>query len=514
MSLTALKTFILASMVLSTNAFAQGQTAHAYPGTKAYCESGEFGAEKILEGLEAANETKFSRSEQLKNEINTDNDLLAIIKEYVESKDRDLKPLIAKSTKELNAMAEVFKDNVNILDKTQMRVKLCEVVKENNCENPNAANASKINLVMTNFASVVTPGKVFGQNINQPKLQDYIDKYNQDTLDIENTLNNINFQCDKAVGEYYTKNSANTTDLVKGRVDALRDLCKLPSVYKNKKASDGFVENFQEPINEMQKKVRELKDIHTGAGNFNKIELFKAYIAKKYMCECKHKLDGGVKATSDSPSPSCFKAEGAGQISVSAYKLTDGVNDVLKKINFSNNLYGIHECSNNEELIRSVTDICKNQIAVDAMTKVCSVSSGERAKVEDNDKKEKNWEALNNDYWIKRDSTAKDGFIKIKKASNWQILGEGLKPVVPNIVPIWLSNYQSKATINMLTQQALAEKQYIHNIDIYNQNPWMYSYPYLFQQNYFPTYSNPFGLNTTAIGTTGTTSTTGYNFSP
>lgn len=536
MSLTAFRTFILASMFVTTNAFAempalasgpgggsvsestkgapktQSYTAHAYKGNNSYCaDSGEYTAEKILTELEASNLTKFNRSEQLKNEINTDNALLAIIKKHVEEKDKIVEQLVAKSTKDLNAMVEIYKDNYTVLDKSQMRVKFCEYLAEKNCENPDAANAAKLDSVMSALPNVVSPGRVFGQNINQPKFQDYIDKYNQDTLDQLGTVKEIDSQCDSEVGKYYTNNAS---DLVKGRLDALRDLCKLPSLYKNKKPSEGFVDNFQEPINEMQKKVRELKDIHTGSGDFNKIELFKAYVAKKYMCDCKNKLEGKVVASSDNASPSCFKAEGAGQISVTAYKLTEGVNKVLQDINFSNNIYGIHECSNNEELLRSVTDICKNQISNAAMKKVCSLSSGERAVVEQNDKKERNWQALNDEYWIRRDSTAKDGFVRIKKASNWQILGEGLKPVVPNIVPIWLSNYQTKATVNILTEQALAEKQYNHTIEFYNQSPWMYSYPYLFQSNYFPTYYNPYGLSTTTIGTTGTTTTTGYNFAP
>ena len=83
-----------------------------------------------------------------------------------------------------------------------------------------------------------------------------------------------------------------------------------------------------------------------------------------------------------------------------------------------------------------------------------------------------------------------------------RVIGEGVLPILPNALPIWFGNYQMKNTINTLTDQALLQKQYLHNIDIYNNSPWMYNY------NYF-SYGNPFATNT-SLSTT--TSSTGFNF--
>jgi hypothetical protein len=106
---------------------------------------------------------------------------------------------------------------------------------------------------------------------------------------------------------------------------------------------------------------------------------------------------------------------------------------------------------------------------------------------------------------VEYDRNSPTGYSAIKKKSNLRVFGEGVLPILPNALPIWFGNYQMKNNINYLEDQAIMQKQYLYNVDIYNQSPWMYNY------NYF-SYGNPFATNTTLGTTSTTTNSTGFNF--
>lgn len=521
---SAFNTFIImmALTSLSTKA-STDNTEHSYQSYRDnFCNiENDNGGEKILEGLDKINEAQFARSEQLKKEINADNSILGIIKEILLEKEKTITiPMKQASVKELKTVVEVAKKNPNLPQK-EVRLKMCERF-EDKCDSNTGGRANLYNFAAEradkarNIYDKGGIGEFFG-TIDDKKFNEFYTEYEGDKAvrdDKEAMYKHINQKCYIALENYGSTQQRLDPDnqYMHERLSSLRDLCKEESLYKienpeSPKAGKEFVDNFNAPAVEMQKKINELKDIHS-TRKFNKIELFKAYVAKQYLCQCAKDVEVTPNVVR-----SCFAEEKHDQISTTAVTLSGDISDVLKKISFANNLYDIDNknCTRSDDLIRSISEECKlEQNPAPSIKRVCLLASGERVGIDRRNNEEKKWQDLNKEYWIRKDSKAKDGFVRTKKMKTWELIGEGIKPVVPSIVPIWFANHQMKSNINMLTQQALEEKQFNHTIDIYNQNPWMYSYPFLFQQNAFPIYSNPF--SGTFQNQTTTLNPSGYNF--
>jgi hypothetical protein len=110
------------------------------------------------------------------------------------------------------------------------------------------------------------------------------------------------------------------------------------------------------------------------------------------------------------------------------------------------------------------------------------------------------YEKVYKDYYV----DYKDGkYIKTKKKSNMTLFAEGALPTLAgNLIPMFLGSMQLSQNIEMLTNQAIYQKQMFHTIDIYNQNPWMYQYTY---------FTGTFG-STQPLPSFGTSGSTGFNF--
>lgn len=269
--------------------------------------------------------------------------------------------------------------------------------------------------------------------------------------------------------------------------------CKMDDV---KKATESIANNIKTNVALLNKKGM-------GDTKFNAAEILKIYAANKYLCQCtgnkKFKWENQTTCYNNDPSSASI-----------LYKLDGDVSDVIKKMNFSSHhAYFTDKCASSPDLLLEAKTKCQEFGSSEPYKKICAIVANESAMVVEKKENEKKWEDMNRDYWLKADPSGK-GYIRTKKKTTWELVGEGIKPVLPGLVPMWMANYQMKSQINMMTQQALAEKQYYHNIDIYNQNPWMFSYPY-FQGNYFQLFGSPF--SPTALPPT-TTTNTGYNFAP
>lgn len=227
---------------------------------------------------------------------------------------------------------------------------------------------------------------------------------------------------------------------------------------------------------------------------FAAIEAFKVYLANKYLCKC----SGASQAKVES-STSCYKLGGSDATST-IFNLSGNVSSILKSVSFSDRLQ--NECTPPPEKILALNDSCKRRGEQDDFKAVCAIVAGESKQHERVVSDNKAWDKLNEKNWIVRDSSVKGGLRKIPKKTTMQLIGEGVAPAIPTLVPMWFANYQMSNQIDMLTQQAIAEKQYYHTIGMYNQNPWMYSMPY-FQGGYLPT---------TFTTRPATTTNTGFNF--
>jgi len=141
-------------------------------------------------------------------------------------------------------------------------------------------------------------------------------------------------------------------------------------------------------------------------------------------------------------------------------------------------------CQNTSEKDLEIKEICQ---------KVSQLNSEIASKRE-----LKEWEAFNNKYYVDYNANSEKGYVVYEKKSNVRIIGEGLAPLVGQIVPLWLGNLQMENQINFLTNQAINQKQMNYMYTPFS--PWMNS-PY-FQANYFPmqavNFNSPYTANTSA----------------
>lgn len=524
MAAKVLKTFLKVCLVFTTGlAFADSTTYSYQSPRKSFCNSeNENGAERLLKELDDLNKDKFRESESLKTELNQSIALMKIVKDYLQKKEdllNDQTLLLDKATSTSMQMLKDAKQNENM---TVLVDKICDNFKGNNvCSNPNAeATSAKDKVVkvlldkVQEYYKLAVKKDAYFASLQSLFNEDHLKQFANTTAsvnskdavksDLDYILNRVTEECTFKVGQ-----DAGMTD--QDMVNQFKEFCKNDSIYdlENSKSKAKLAGNIADRVDLMNNRVEQLKEIHSDE-EFNKIEVFKSYIAKKYLCMCSKDTETEVYTER-----TCYNYESHNQISTpTVFRLANAVSAVLADMRFSQDFGSLqNKCSStgDRDLLSAVSNNCKKISDNDIFKKVCQIASGEQNKKEDEDAKEKRWADLNRDYWIKKDSSAKDGFIKTEKKKTWELIGEGLKPSLQSAVPIWFNNYQIKANINMLTEQALFEKQYNHTIDIYNQNPWMYGYPFTFQSNFFPVY-NP--ATTNVFGTTGTSTgaSTGYNF--
>jgi hypothetical protein len=280
----------------------------------------------------------------------------------------------------------------------------------------------------------------------------------------------------------------------------------------------GLVEKLVPQINAMKNShYDQVVELNTkiqklaGDNDFAATENLKKYVAEKYLCSCE-KDKSKVRTSYDE---SLVMSANSCTTQFMTLSKIEGLSNSTSMI--ANALYA-HEikmpmdkesCNFGPEQIKTFTDTCNNNANIsNEFQDICSsITSEYTAKVKNQEyvsKQNAKWDKYHKDNYVEYDRNSPTGYTAVKKKSNLRVLGEGVLPILPNALPIWFGNYQMKNNINSLTDQAIMQKQYLYNIDIYNQSPWMYNY------NYF-SYGNPFNTNTT-FGTTSTSSSSGFNF--
>jgi hypothetical protein len=247
-----------------------------------------------------------------------------------------------------------------------------------------------------------------------------------------------------------------------------------------------------------------------GDNDFAATENLKQYVAEKYLCSCE-KEKSNVRSNYDE---SLVMSANSCTTQFMTLSKIEGLSDSTSLI--AKALYA-HEikmpmdkegCTFGPERMKTFTDTCNNNSSISkSYPEICgSITSEYTVKVKNQEyasKQNAKWEKYHEDNYVEYDSKSPTGYTAVKKKSTWRVVGEGVLPILPNALPIWFGNYQMKNNIENLTDQALMQKQYLHNIDIYNSSPWMYNY------NYF-SYGNPFAASTTLPSMT--SSSNGFNF--
>jgi hypothetical protein len=259
----------------------------------------------------------------------------------------------------------------------------------------------------------------------------------------------------------------------------------------------------------IQKITQELKDLSDK--DFKDTENLKEYVAEKYLCACeKNKktttTDENLQLrTCDAPLMTLSKLDG----------LTKSTGIIAETLYFNKIKMPMDQgkCAFDPKELEKFSESCKNTSVNTKFSKqVCaSVNAEIQVKEEvktENIKRNRKLDKLNEENYVTYDRNSPSGYSVTKKKSTGRIIAEGMAPGIPMLLPAFLGNWQMKMNIDMMTNQALYQKQMLHNYDVYNNSPWMYGYNY-------------FGLSPySTTGTTTSTSTTlpttnigaGFNF--
>lgn len=264
---------------------------------------------------------------------------------------------------------------------------------------------------------------------------------------------------------------------------------------------------------QIRKIADELKELNDK--DFKDAENLKEYLAEKYLCACNKK--NNAKITEENlVIPTCSSP-------VMTLSSIDGLSNssgIIAKTLYYNKIkvpMDNGSCSMSSAELDKFTESCKNSnLNAKSAKKICDSITGElKVKEEvrvENVRRDRKLEKLNEENYVTYDARSPSGYKVTKKKSTGRIIAEGMAPAIPMLLPAFLGNWQTKMNIDMMTNQALYQKQMLHTYDVYNQNPWMYSY------NYFglSPYMNTIGTSaTTSKGTSTLPSTgigAGFNF--
>lgn len=256
-------------------------------------------------------------------------------------------------------------------------------------------------------------------------------------------------------------------------------------------------------IRDLSAKIKALND-----DEFKNVENLKEYVAEKYLCSCEKKkfktADESLKMSTCNGDTNYLNLSRLENLSESTSVIAQTLfyNEIKMPMDYSNGTCGFSPAQlatfsascTNAETSKNFKDVCNSingEIRVKEEVKI--------AKVKEN----KKWEDLNRDNYVSYDARSPTGYSTVKKKSSLQIFGEGVLPILPMALPMWLGNLQERQNIDMLTNQAIFQKQYLYNMDIYNKSPWMYDFNYFMYNPLSPT---------TNTGSTTPTLGTAYNF--
>lgn len=261
------------------------------------------------------------------------------------------------------------------------------------------------------------------------------------------------------------------------------------------------------------KKLQALKDKVTSMAtepDFVINENLKEYIALKYICNCqrdKSSIKSSYENSLVLATPTCSESF----ITVSKIEGLSDKAGIIAQTLYANEIVPLDDvksCSFSSEKLKTFTDSCNKVTSKDTeITKICQNIKNETdvklQKAIEADKNVKKWDAIHEkNHVIYNPRTG--GYTAVPKKSAMRILGEGVLPVAPALLPMWLGNWQTKNYISDMTTQAINQKQLLHNYDVYSKSPWMYDY------NYF--LYNPFTFTNTNGALGAGTNTTGFSF--
>lgn len=271
-----------------------------------------------------------------------------------------------------------------------------------------------------------------------------------------------------------------------------------------KKNAATIIRFFQREDADNEKQIQDalnrLERVVNDNGSLESVEKMKQYVAEKYLRTCKDAKEKDVVSNITCP---CLNENeiatnlpgDTSQIGQLNLKLSSVISRLKNKTPLSTQTGELGPFSKPE--LEVYKNYCQNSTVArnETAASICRDVYRESNLIA-NQKDSQEWDDFNKKYWVEYSKTSKKGYEVYEKKSNARILGEGLSQSINKIYPAWLMNYQLNSQIDMMTNQALYQKQMMY---MYNPtSPWM-NMPY-FQGSYYPSGN-------------ANTMTSGFNFS-
>lgn len=383
---------------------------------------------------------------------------------------------------------------------------------------------SQVDQIANEVPSGLSPVEINGiMNTNCPTIAKMLER-NLTSEDVTACLENAD--CSKFKNNTTDDNNEFITTITNEMLIFSQKLKEIPELTEipqellntNQQVSANSLRNAQlKKVEELKDKVQKL----ASETKFSDVESLKKYVAEKYMCSCVKtdrkslKIGKGESliyqdATCSSDFLTLSKIEG---LSGSVNAIADALYAHEIKVPMDG-----ESCHMTSEKLKPYAEICRTA-NVSIATEVPELCKLVKAEYDTKVKNEKEvirynarWEKFNKENYVEYDASEPNGYSSVRKKSSWQVVGEGVAPILPSILPIWFANYQTKNYITDLTNQGLFQKQYLHNVDYYNQSPWSYNYNYFgygspFMQGNSGLNGSPTTINSSILGGAG-----GFNF--
>ncbi len=360
--------------------------------------------------------------------------------------------------------------------------------------------------------------------------KDILEKNSKDLTDLLHSYDNPLEKRDERSRKSLNGKTDEMIATLKGRYQAiglsesdfgeLSQNCKIPeevkgSAFKEKVTScqatvNKILKNADATQNELDKEREKLaKELETITHNpkLEKAEKLKQFVIQRYMRGCPEAKE--VKLSSNMTQVCNNLAKVNTKPSDQVENLASDFSQVvgrLQRDNAPTSTKGELGLFSKAEL-REYSVYCQDSSASDDsdVKEVCKKVGQYSSEIKDQ-KESKEWEEFHKKYYVEYNPSSKNGYDVYEKKSNGRFFAEGLGQTLYTAYPIWLNNYMLSNQIDMMTNQAIYQKQL--NYMYTPTSPWMMNSPY-FQGNYFgfPTTSN-FNTSNPYL------STPGYNFGP
>ena len=320
--------------------------------------------------------------------------------------------------------------------------------------------------------------------------------YNKNNLRNANSLGQIKDLNNKDIKDALARSTDWQNKCKNNYLPSNEEFCT-SEMSKIKKNVEEMKIDYKSRLQAMKSKMNQINTDDNN--NYKKVETMKKYVAEKFIRTCaggdKFKIKKEEIKLNINYECEAFQ-------SVHTLNAIEGLgNNVDSIMKFAMNISGQADATGtfSKAEVQVFNDVCAADNFAKTHERVCDEIAGER-QAREKVKDTKVWDDESNKYYLTYDDSNPKGYSKVAKKSNLRVFGDGVLPVAPQMIPMIFGNYVMKQNINMLTNQALYQKQMLHNFDVYNNNPWMYNYPFFGMGQPGLTFGSTSPVNNTGFG--------------